>query len=123
MLFICTGDNIPDNWTFDYDCPESGLSPKELAQKAINIIYENRDTDISIKTFSPMMIELMDVIVEYCLKETNRYFLDNKEVSPDVLYIIYDYLAIVYNTVDRIRLASHRSNYDKEQLLNLFERE
>lgn len=117
MLFIVVGNNIPKDWTFDYEFPENGLLPKQLAEKAMEIIDDSTKKDISIRTVSSILIELLDTVAEYYLKTTNIYFLDDIKVNADELYIIYDVLGDLFDNIDRIKLNASRMPYYNKEIL------
>ena len=122
MLYVVVGNDIPNDWSFDYEFPENGLLPNELAQKGLDIIDESIDNDISIRTVNPMLIELLDTVAECYLKTSNRYFLNNEEIDPEEdLYIIYNALGYVYKNISSIKIIATFDDvkYDKNVLVSL----
>ena len=104
VLKVKTGETVSDCQIM---FPENGMHPNKLIAMGRELVWASQFFNIEIATFSPMLIEAIDVWSEY-FEIKVEFYLNKKEINSDFLFKLYDDLGKAYDEIDIIRLKNER---------------
>lgn len=104
MLRIYVGKTTIDNGIY---FPEAGKHPDEMFKEAREQVLDSKNKDINIITYSPILIESLDVWSSW-EKIPIEFYLNGKEIPSNFLYDIYDDLTKAYDKINVLRLRIER---------------
>lgn len=102
VLKVKTGETVSDCQIM---FPENGMHPNKLIAMGRELVWASQFFNIEIATFSPMLIEAIDVWSE-CFEIKVEFYLNKKEISSDFLFKLYDDLGKAYDEIDIIKLKN-----------------
>ena len=107
MLKVISGNEIDNIEKGVIKFPEAGKHPDEIFKNAKQLVWASKFFDIKIITYSPLLIESIDVWADY-LKINVTFYLNKEEISQNELYKVYSNLAKAYDKIDILRLGIKR---------------
>lgn len=100
MIKVITGDRCRE---FEGIMPPQ-MNCDEKLKNCEAIVMAGKHKDITITTFDPMIVEAIDVYKDIENVDV-RYFLNEKEIPENHLYIIYSDLSRIYDDIDMVKLG------------------
>lgn len=104
MLEIFSG-NAPKIWDADFCFPENSLHPDEQVKMAEEIVKKAKDKNITVITYSPVMVEAFNVYSKKHNVDFQAYYCDDFigeetfKVHRTDLWIIYQNLGKAFETI------------------------
>ena len=110
MISFYSG-NVPKYWDADYCFPENGLHPNEQVRMAEKLVEEGKDKDISVLTYSAIIVNALDVYCRLNEVDYQAYYCDGNfhgfetfKVHEDDLWIIYQNLGKCYSDIEDLEI-------------------
>ena len=108
MLKVISGQNLENYNGIKF--PEAGKHPNDIFINAKILVWASKFFNITIITYSPILIESIEVWSEYLEIEV-EFYLNDKQIPQNKLYYIYSNLGEAYDKINILRL---RTEYRKE---------